>query len=76
MTLQFDTLRRQNPGIFTSRLGNKAVYLMLGGKETLSPSYGDISDRVGLICDGAPVPLPVGLKVRGTAREMQTFQQP
>ena len=34
----------------------------LGGKETLAPSYGTISDRIGLVCDGEELVLPPGLK--------------
>eukprot|EP01050_Picozoa_sp_SAG11_P007379 SAG11_NODE_613_length_8205_cov_28.925487_11_plen_65_part_00 len=31
-------------------------YLLLGGKETLAPSYGSVTDRLRLVCGIARIP--------------------
>lgn len=58
----FDDARRRAPGLFTSRLGNKAAYGLLGARDFALGSCGELAHHVTLTCDSAPVALPPGTR--------------
>uniref|UniRef100_UPI00358FEACF uncharacterized protein isoform X2 n=1 Tax=Myxine glutinosa TaxID=7769 RepID=UPI00358FEACF len=58
MALNFHRHRERSPGLFTSRLLNKAVYLFYGTKDCLVQECKDLHKKVELELDGQPVELP------------------
>lgn len=61
VALAFDAARRSAPSaLFSTRLGNKAAYGLLGALDFAMGSCRELAERVSLQCDGREVPLPAG----------------
>jgi diacylglycerol kinase (ATP) len=62
VALAFDAARRSAPSrlLFSTRLGNKAAYGLLGAWDFAMGSCRELAERVSLQCDGRDVPLPDG----------------
>ena len=57
----FDAARRSSPPVlFSTRLGNKAAYGLLGAMDFALGSCRELAERVSLQCDGREVSLPAG----------------
>lgn len=62
VVLRFHQLREERPHWFVHQLVNKVVYGHAGVAESLVRSCAGFADRVSLVADGQPVPLPETLE--------------
>ena len=56
--LLWTRLSRAMPQLFKLRLLNKLWYIVCGAPELLLHTYGDLHERVELVCDGKPIEIP------------------
>lgn len=59
VSLAFDNLRKQYPGLFFSSLVNKMWYALVGFRTFINKQK-DLSKYSSIICDGIPVEIPEG----------------
>lgn len=58
MALNFHARRQQSPGLFSSRLLNKAMYFFYGTRDCLVQTCRDLDQKIELEMDGERVSLP------------------
>lgn len=62
VSLAFDDMRKQVPGLFFHRLVNKMWYGLIGLRTFLFGRNKDLSKCTRLVCDGEPVVIPAGIR--------------
>jgi len=62
VSIAFDHMRKQLPGLFIHKIINKVWYALLGIRTFLFGRNKDLSKTTKIICDGKSVALPNGIK--------------